>query len=285
MSFTPVMSVESPVIGHLQTRTVLERELSPQPALLFGPESTGKWLMASWIADYHAPWYNQRKLVQPKIDEVRGLRAFLATVPTPSELGSGFKVVAINLDGVRAVGFGVQNALLKDLEESPEYVRWVLAASRSPLPTISSRCAIWRCGRLTDEEVAQVLVLKGVSQRDAVLIAPAGRGGVAQALAAAERFRPAKATVLAVARAMRERDSGMFERAVRVWGETEDWMLREMLWAAASGNPTPLFSSTERQLIGSTAARRGIALLSASGRARPQIAIRALAAALMTDER
>jgi hypothetical protein len=204
--------------------------------------------------------------------------------PATSDTGSGFKVVAVNIDGAVS-GSGIQNALLKDLEEPPEYVRFLLVASRSPLPTISSRCAIFRWGVLTDDEVAQVLVLKGISQKDAAVVAPAGQGRVAPALAAVERFRPAKATVLRVAHAMRERNTDLFESAVKIWGETEDWMLRELLGAAASGNPTPLFSSTERQFISSTAARRGIALLAASGRARPQVAIRALAAALMTDER
>lgn len=282
MSFTPALSwvPECPVIGHSDTRVALERELSPQPVLLLGPESTGKWQMAQWISSYHAPWYNARWLAEPKMDDIRALRLFLSYPPFPANVGSGFKVVAVNLDGARA-GSSVQNALLKDLEEPPDYVRWLLVASRSPLATISSRCIIWRWGELTDDEVARVLAVKGISRRDAVAIAPIGRGRVAPALAAAERFRPAKTAVLGAVRAIAAGDADLFERVVKIWGETEDWMLRELLGSAASGNPTPLFSTTEQRIIGSTAARRGIALLAASGRAKPQVAVHALAVTLM----
>ncbi len=267
------------MVGHGMTRAALERELPSQPALLLGPESTGKWLMARWLADYHAPWYNQRIVGVPRMELIRGIRGFLWTPPAASDLGDGYKVVAINLNN--GVSTSIQDALLHDLEEPPDYARFILVSSASPLATISSRCIIWRWGRLTDEEVAAVLVANGVSSRDAAAIAPIGRGAVKPALDAAERFRPAKAAVLGAVRAIAARDNDQFERAARNWGETEDWMLRELLGAAASGSPTPLFSSMERQIIGSTAARRGIALLAASGKARPQVAVRALAAALM----
>jgi hypothetical protein len=279
MSFTPATEGPCPVVGHEKTRLALERELPSQPVLLLGPESTGKWVMARWVAAYHAPWYNQLAIPQPRMHMIRGVRSFLATPPTPALKGSGFKVVIINLNG--AVATSVQDALLKDMEEPPDYARFILVASRSPLATISSRCVIWRCGGLTDEEVARVLAAQGVSWKDAEAIAPIGRGRVGSALGAAERFRPARAAVLAVLRAIAARDNDQFERAAKTWGETEDWMLRELLGAAASGSATPLFSSTDRQIVGSTAARRGIALLSASGQARPQVAVRALAAALM----
>lgn len=255
----------------------MELELPPQPALLLGPESTGKWQMARWIASYHAPWYNQTWLPLPRLHQIREMQGWLATPPTPTLVGSGCKVVAINLDGI--AGSGVQNALLKDLEEPPSYVRFLLVSSTPPLPTITSRCVIWRWGRLTDDEVAAILVGKGVKARDAAAIAPVGRGSVGPALDAAERFRPAKNAVLGALRAISARDLDQFERAVKGWDDLEDWMLRELLGASASGSPTPLFSSIERQIIGSTAARRGLALLSSS-KARPQVAVRALAAAL-----
>jgi hypothetical protein len=280
MTFTPATEDGCTVIGHPETRAALERELPSHPVLLLGPESIGKWPMVKWLVSYHAFWYNSWSAEHPSMDFVRRMRTFLASPPSPAPRGSGFKVVALNLDGAKASS-AVQNALLKDLEEPPDFARFLLVSSRSPLATISSRCVIWRWAGLTDEEVARVLVSKGVSLRDAAAIAPIGKGRVAPALAAVERFRPAKSAVLGAVRAMTARDSDLFERAVKTWGDTEDWMLRELLGAAASGNPTSLFSSTERQIIGSSVARQGIALLAASGRARPQLAIRALAAELM----
>lgn len=269
-----------PKIGHEKCRLALEAELPAQPVLLLGPESTGKWVLASWLALHHATWYNQWLEPKPRMDRVREMRKFLATAPVPSDYGSGVKVVAMNLDHGTAA---VQNAILKELEEPPDYARFLLVASRSPLPTISSRCLIWRLGELTDEQVAAVLVTRGISERDAVMVAPAGRGRVAPALAALEGFRPAKSAVLGVLRAVSARDKDLLEKVVRGWGDTEDWMLRELLGAAASGRPTPLFSAAERQVIGRTSARRGIALLAGSGQARPAVAVRAMAAALMTE--
>lgn len=267
-------------VGHPRCRAALEAELPVQPVLLLGPESTGKWVLANWLACYHAQWYDQFVQDRPTIDKIRELRSYLATPPKDST----HKVAAINLDGARSPG--VQHALLKELEEPPPYARYLLVASRSPLPTISSRCVIWRLGDLSDDEVASVLErVKGMSAKDAQALAPAGRGRVAPALAAADRFRPAKAAVLGAVRAISARDRDALERVAKDWGDTEDWLLRELFGTAASGRPSALFSSTERALIGRSAARRGIALLAASGRARPQVSVRALAGALMSDER
>jgi hypothetical protein len=273
---------ECPVIGRNRCRDALEAELPAQPVLLLGPESTGKWLLARWLGDLHAAWFNQCVFERCGMENIRDMsRIFLASVPRPVNSGpSGLKVVQINLDGARSSA--VQHALLKELEDPPEYARFLLTASRSPLPTVSSRCLIWRLGRLSDEDVARVLASRcGVSPAVAEVLAPIGCGRIAPALAAVERFRPAKSAVLGVARAIASRDKDLLERTVRGWGETEDWMLRELLGAAASGRPSPVFSPTERMLIGRTSARRGIAILAANGRARSHVAVRALAGALM----
>lgn len=264
-----------PVIGHERCRAALELELPTQPVLLLGPESTGKWLLAQYIAEHAVPgqwdrWRGDR----PGVDDIRAMRKFLDTAPR-----SGIKLVTVNLDGAKSLA--VQHALLKELEEPPDYARFLLVASRSPLATVSSRCLIWRLGELTERQVAEVLARQGFSPKDAAALAPIGRGRIAPAMEAAQRFRPARQAVLNVLKAVATRDKDLLERSVREWGDTEDWMLRELLGAAASGRPTPVFSSTERMVIGRTAARRGMALLAASGRARPQVAVRALAGALM----
>jgi DNA polymerase III delta subunit-like protein len=273
---------ECPVIGHERCRGALEAEMPLQPVLLLGPESTGKWLLARWLADFHAVWFNQWSHDKPGIEQIREMRRFLAFPPRPgpaTATGGQVKVVTICLDGARSVS--VQHALLKELEEPSSYARFLITSSRSPLPTVSSRCLIWRLGHLTDDQVSDVLVSQGFSPKDAASLAPIGAGRVSPALVAAKRFRPARQAVLGVVKAIATRDKDLLERAVRDWGETEDWMLRELLGSSATGRPTPVFTSSERMAIGRTAARRGIALLAASGKARPQVAVRALAVALM----
>lgn len=277
--------MECPVIGHERCRAALEAELPAQPVLLLGPASTGKWLLAKYLGAHHVPWYNQWEHATPGVGDIRELRKFLTTPPKPGppreSLPVGqIKVVLVNLDGAKSTA--VQHALLKELEEPPSYARFLLVSSKSPLPTVSSRCLIWRLGRLTTEQVARVLVYPlGFSPRDAAALAPIGGGTIFPATAAALRFRPARQAVLNVLKAVSTRDKELLERAVKDWGDTEDWMLRELLGAAASGRPTPVFSQVERMIIGRTAARRGMALLTASGRARPQVAVRAMAGALM----
>lgn len=270
-------------IGHDRCRASLQSELPAQPSLLLGPESVGKWLLARWLADYHAPWFNQWIDAQPRMDRVREMRHWLGTAPVQHSLGSGCKVVAVNLDNAKTTA--VQNALLKELEEPPDYARFIIVASRSPLSTVSSRCVIWRLGELSDDQVARVLQARGMPEKEAQAIAPAGRGRVGPALAIAERYRPAKAAVLGVIKAISMRDKDLLERAARGWGDTEDCLLRELLGAAASGRPTSLFSNTERAAVGRTMARKGIALLTASGQARPSVSVRALAGALMSEGR
>jgi len=227
-------------------------------------------------------WFNQCVFDHPGIEDIRDMsRIFLATAPRPVQphLPDGVKVVQVNLDGVKSAS--VQHALLQVLEEPPDYARFLLTASRSPLPTISSRCQIWRFGRLSDEDVARVLVARGMTQKDASTLAPIGGGRVAPALVALQRFQPARHAVLNVLRSVAARDRDMLERSVKDWGETEDWMLHELLGAAASGRPSPVFSATEQMVIGRTVARRGIAFLTAGSRARPLVTVRALASALM----
>lgn len=273
------------IVGHEKCRAALELELPSQPVLLLGPASTGKWLLARWVADTHSVWFNQWSQEKPGIDDIRDLRKFLSTTPRPTpesakvEGVGGVKVVTVNLDGAKSLA--VQHALLKELEEPPFYARYILVASRPPMPTVVSRCLVHRLGHLSTEQVAQVLEARGMTARDAAVLAPIGGGKIAPAIAAQPRFKPARQAVLNVMKAVAGRDKDSLEHAVKDWGETEDWMLRELLGAAATGRPTAVFTPTERLVIGRTAARRGMALLAASGRARPQVAVRALAGALM----
>lgn len=276
-------AVTCPVIGHDQALRILRRGLPDRPVLLTGPESVGKWQLAVWSGSYHAPWYNRLQLRRLLVRDAREVRKFIASVPQPSSLGSGVRVVIIDLDG--AASEAAQHALLKSLEEPPDHARFILTSSRPPLPTIASRCETLRLGRLTDQQVAVILVSQGLSERDAEVVAPAGHGQVAPALEVATRLRPARAAVLGVVRAISGRDRDLLERSVRDWGDTEQWMLRELLAASASGRPTALFSSMERHLVGKTQARRAIALLAASGSARPTVAVRVVAGALMTERK
>lgn len=79
-----------------------------------------------------------------------------------------------------------QNALLKSLEEPPPGTMFVLttAVPSALLPTVQSRCMRLRFARLTEREVADVLVRDhGVSEPDARAAAVLADGRVGEALA------------------------------------------------------------------------------------------------------
>ena len=56
-----------------------------------------------------------------------------------------------------------QNALLKSLEEPPEYVTFILLSNHvhALLPTIRSRCVQLRFGRVSAPEIVHTLVDRG----------------------------------------------------------------------------------------------------------------------------
>jgi DNA polymerase-3 subunit delta' len=81
-----------------------------------------------------------------------------------------------------------QNALLKSLEEPPPSTMFILtsAVPGMLLPTVRSRCMRLRFGRLTESEVAQVLIRQtAVSEPDARAAAALADGSVGAAMALA----------------------------------------------------------------------------------------------------
>ena len=114
-----------------------------------------------------------------KIDQVRA--AIERAVFRPFE---GRRRVTI-IDPADALDTAPQNALLKTLEEPNPASVFVLVTSRPDtlLPTVRSRCAHLRFGRLQMSEVATILEqTQGYSQKDASAAAAASDGSVRRAL-------------------------------------------------------------------------------------------------------
>ncbi len=114
-----------------------------------------------------------------KVDDVR--EAIDRAAYRPFE---GRRRVVI-VDEAQALNAEAQNALLKTLEEPPPASTFVLVTSRPDvlLPTVRSRCQRIRFGRLTEAEVAGVLVSRHkYSEADAHAAAAAADGSVGRAL-------------------------------------------------------------------------------------------------------
>lgn len=89
------------------------------------------------------------------VDDVRGLLTFFAH--TPAE--GGWRVAVV--DAADEMNANAANALLKILEEPPEQGLLLLVAHRPGmvLATLRSRCRMLRLGRLSDDEVREVVSL------------------------------------------------------------------------------------------------------------------------------
>lgn len=77
-----------------------------------------------------------------------------------------------------------QNALLKTLEEAPQYAVFILLTDKSGalLPTIRSRCASFRFAPLNEEETAAILINEGVDEKYANEEAHKSEGSPGRAL-------------------------------------------------------------------------------------------------------
>jgi DNA polymerase-3 subunit delta' len=78
-----------------------------------------------------------------------------------------------------------QNALLKTLEEAPEYAVFILLTDKPGvlLPTIRSRCASFRFAPLNEEETAEILIKEGVEEKRAHEEAHLSEGSPGRAMA------------------------------------------------------------------------------------------------------
>ena len=209
------------VIGHRRLLSLLSQAIARQslmPSLIFsGPEGVGKRLTAISLAQ-ELNCVNRRSTMddgRSTMDDdgacgtctvcrriARGAHPDVMTIE-PGDTGS------IKIDQVRAaidravfrpfegrrrvtiveqadaLVIAAQNALLKTLEEPLPASVFVLVTSRPDtlLPTVRSRCAHLRFGRLQVSEVATVLeTSERYSQEDALAAAAASDGSVRRAL-------------------------------------------------------------------------------------------------------
>ena len=96
--------------------------------------------------------------------------------------------VCVIIDDAHLMNESAQNALLKTLEETPEYAAFFLITDKpsSLLPTIRSRCAVMRFAPLSDAEVEEALVSMGTDRVCARDAAENAGGSIGRALQQAE---------------------------------------------------------------------------------------------------
>lgn len=215
----------------------LERALPPV-CLFLGPHSVGKWAIAEEFRRRLGTWNSDLLRVHNLTAEAaQDIVRFAHTAPA-----GPVRVVIAQLDGARQ---GTLNTLLKTLEE-PNGVQFFLISAHETLPTIASRCAVYHFGRLTQQQVAEVLTVRNnMRDGDAHKIAALGAGQVAEAVRQADQSSP-KAVVLIAIRALRDRDLAKLESVAREWDDSCTKLLVE--WCYESLTRGRLFSEDELDL-------------------------------------
>lgn len=153
------------IVGHSRQINLLRRLVEsgtfPQSSLFVGPEGVGKKTVARELFTHLCKGeFNLREVGTEKpvtVEEVRETSSWLFTKPTS---GTGKAVIIDRADEMRGEA---ANALLKTLEEPPAYAYICLIgkSEESVLPTIRSRCRVFRFGPLTDSSVAYILEKMG----------------------------------------------------------------------------------------------------------------------------
>lgn len=202
----------TPIIGH---ESVLLRLMQhhPRVMLFVGPASVGKHALAMNVAQQHDP-YNQHTLDIQKLDiaAARGASKFAA-------VGSG-RVVIVCLDGATDAA---ANALLKVIEESS--ARFILLAESMPSDTVMSRAVLFRFSLLTDEQVEDILLARGIVPSEAKRLAELAHGTLRNVLHARS---DSKSTVLAAMTAIRNRDEDALGSLVHRWSDEHTELMVEL---------------------------------------------------------
>ncbi len=217
-----------------------------------------------------------------KVDPIRDARRGLALKPYQSK----YRVTIFRR--FQEATDEAANALLKTLEEAPDYAVLILTADspESLLPTIVSRCEILRLHPVPLEMVASFLQARGASTEEALLLAHVSAGSPGRALGllhdqTALSFRSGRLddlkSLLPASRAQRfayadqlSRDKTAMRRVFDLW--LSFW--RDVLIRVA-GDPSPIANVDRQSEIEAVAARLDLStarrLVADLDRARAQL--------------
>jgi len=119
-----------------------------------------------------------------KVDDARSVKQVCSRVLNQTH------IFIINSDTATSQAL---NAMLKLLEEPPFRCGFFLCGSVVPMQTIASRGKLQFFPRLTDEELLEILRIKGMTASVAISLLPFARGSVEGAMKAYERVELCKA--------------------------------------------------------------------------------------------
>ena len=159
------------IIGNTKIKetlaNALEKNLITHSYMFVGTEGIGKKMFAIEFAKniLHSNNSPDYTILEPegtsvKIEQIRNIQEKIGEKPTLSD-----KKVYI-IDNADLMTKEAQNALLKTLEEPPEYIVIILIGKNENefLPTIKSRCNIINFKSISDEEMKNYLQVDNISK-------------------------------------------------------------------------------------------------------------------------
>ena len=114
------------------------------------------------------------------------------------------------IENAQTLTIPAQNALLKTLEDGPKYAVFFLLSEnhKAFLPTILSRCVLYKIAPLGDAVVAAHLTAQGIDANSAAIAAANAAGAIGRAMEIAkdESFLPFRDEILDMARVIENKD-------------------------------------------------------------------------------
>lgn len=226
------------IYGHEQILAALRKNLPPV-CLFVGPPSVGKWAVAEQMRlEQGFLSSDVLRLHKLTAEGARDAVRFVQNAPAGAR-----RCLIARVDFAAA---GALNTLLKAIEE-PGTAQIFLIAEQRVLPTIASRAAVYRFGRLTNEQVASVLVERNkMRPNEAAKLAQLGSGRIRETVVQLERA-PDRNRVMTIVKSLRDRDTGLMETMADEWTEEATGLLREWCLEALTSR-TAYFSSEEVSL-------------------------------------
>ena len=239
------------IIGHEQIKknlmNAIEKKQVSHAYILAGEEGTGRMLLAKtfamallceqggtepcgtcrsclqFMSDNHPDVrYVTHEKASIGVDDVR--RQIVDDVPI-RPYSSAYKIYIV--PDAERMTVQAENALLKTLEEPPEYAVIILITTNADsfLPTIRSRCITLQCKPLVDRAVKDYLMQKlHVPEEEADVCTAFARGNLGRAvqLAGSEDFSVMREKVLRLLKNVKEMDVSQMQAILKDLKETAD---------------------------------------------------------------
>lgn len=232
------------IVGHeqiiRQLRSQIETGRVSHAYIFEGPEGSGKMMMAQAFAQTlccemqqtepchacHAckqaesgsmPDIIYVKHEKPRTISVDDIRQQVNQTIGIKPYDRPYKIYIV--DEAEKMNEAAQNALLKTIEEPPEYAVIILLSTSSEtfLPTIISRCVTMPFRAVSDDKVKSFLIQRGVNANKAELATAFAQGAVGKAilLAESEDFEEIRDSAILLLRRMEDIDAYEMAQSVR----------------------------------------------------------------------